>query len=61
MSIIIFPTGSSGSKAYTSVVGGVNNVGVIIYSFYLNISPKMSYVVLVCDTVMLLNSMLVIL
>ena len=33
-------------------------MGVIIYSFNLNISPKMSYGVLVCDTVMLQNYML---
>ena len=31
---------------------------VIIDSFNLNISPKLSYGVLECDTVMLLNSML---
>ena len=28
-------------------------MGVIIYSFNLNISPKMSYVMLECDTVIL--------
>ena len=36
-------------------------MGVIIYSFYLNISPKMSYGVLECDIVMLQNYMLMIL
>ena len=30
-------------------------MGVIIYSFNFNISPKMSYVVLECDIVMLQN------
>ena len=38
-----------------------NNTGVIIYSFNLNISPKMSYGVLECDIVMLQNYMLMIL
>ena len=38
-----------------------NNMGVIIYSFNLNISPKMSYGVLECDTVMLQNDMFMIL
>ena len=33
----------------------------IIYSFNLNISPKMSYGVLECDTVILQNYMLMIL
>ena len=28
-------------------------MGVIIYSFNLNVSPKMSYVMLECDTVIL--------
>ena len=37
------------------------NVGVIIYGFNLNISPKMSYGVLECDSVMLQNYMLMIL
>ena len=32
-----------------------NNMGVLIYSFNLNISPKMSYGVLECDIVMLQN------
>ena len=36
-------------------------MGVIIYSFNLNISPKMSYDVLECDIVMLQNYMLVML
>ena len=36
-------------------------MGVLIYSFYLNIPPKMSYVVLECDIVMLQNYMLMIL
>ena len=35
-------------------------MGVIIYSFNLNISPKMSYGELACDIVMLQNYMLVI-
>ena len=34
-------------------------MGVIIYSFNLNISPKMSHGVLECDTVMLQNYMLI--
>ena len=38
-----------------------NNMGVIIYSFNLNISPKMSYGVLEYDIVMLQNCMLMIL
>ena len=38
-----------------------NNMGAIIYSFNLNISPKMSYGVLECDIVMLQNDMLMIL
>ena len=36
-------------------------MGVIIYSFNLNISPTMSHGVLECDIVMLQNYMLVIL
>ena len=36
-------------------------MGVIIYSFNFNISPKMSLGVLECDTVMLQNYMLMIL
>ena len=36
-------------------------MGVIIYSFNLNISPKMSSGVLQCDIVMLQNYMLMIL
>ena len=36
-------------------------MGVIIYSFNVNISPKMSYGVLECDIVMLQNYMLMIL
>ena len=35
-----------------------NNTGVIIYSFNLNISPKMSCGVLECDIVILQNYML---
>ena len=38
-----------------------NNLGVIIYSFNLNVSPKVSYGVLGCDIVMLQNYMLMIL
>ena len=38
----------------------VNNMGVIIYSFSLNISPKMSYGILECDNVMLQNYTLMI-
>lgn len=38
-----------------------NNTGVIIYSFNLNISPKMSYTVLECDLVTFQNYMLMIL
>ena len=34
-------------------------MGVITYSFNLNTSPKMSYAVLECDTVVLQNYMLV--
>ena len=34
-------------------------MGVIIYSFNLNISPKMSYGMLECDIVMLQNHMLI--
>ena len=44
-----------------SVVGRVINMGVIIHSFNLNISPKMSYGILECDIVMLQNYMLTIL
>ena len=36
-------------------------MGVIIYSFNLNISPKISYDVLECNVVMLQNYMLMIL
>ena len=36
-------------------------MGVIIYSFNVNISPKMSHGMLECDTVMLQNDMLKIL
>ena len=36
-------------------------MGVIIYSFNLNISAQMSYDVLECDIVLLQNSMLMIL
>ena len=36
-------------------------MGVIIYGFNLNILPKISYGALQCDTVMLLNDMLMIL
>ena len=36
-------------------------MGVIIYSFHLNFSPKMSYDVLECDIVMLQNYILMIL
>ena len=36
-------------------------MGIIIYSFYFNISPKMSYGVLECDIVRLQNYMLMIL
>ena len=38
-----------------------DNMGVIIYHFNLNISPKMSYGVLKCDIVKLQNYMLMIL
>ena len=38
-----------------------NNMAVIIYSFNLNISLKMSYGVLECDIVLLYNYMLLIL
>ena len=43
------------------MIGRVNNMGVMIYSFNLNISPKMSYGRLECDTVMLQSYMLMIL
>ena len=36
-------------------------MGVIMYSFNLNMSPKMSYGVLECDVVMSQNDMLMIL
>ena len=36
-------------------------MGAIVYSFNLNISPKVSYGVLECDIVMLQNSMLMVL
>ena len=36
-------------------------MGVIIYSFKLNISPKMSYGVFECDIIMLQNYILMIL
>ena len=36
-------------------------MGVITYTFNLNMSPKMSYGVLECDIVMLQNDMLMIL
>ena len=36
-------------------------MGVIIYSFNLNISPKMSYGVLECDIIMLQNYVLMLL
>ena len=35
-------------------------MGIIIYRFNLNVSPKMSYGVLECDIVILHNSMLMI-
>ena len=35
-------------------------MGVIMYSFNLNMSPKMSYGVLECDSVVLQNDMLMI-
>ena len=38
-----------------------NDMGVIIYSFNVNISPKMSHGILECDSVMLQNDMLMIL
>ena len=38
-----------------------NNMGIIIYSFNLNIPAKMSYGVLECDIVMLQNYMAMIL
>ena len=50
--------GFSRSKVFLSVVGRVIIMGVIIHSFNLNISPKMSYGVLECDSVMLQNYML---
>ena len=42
-------TGSGRTKACLSVVGGII-ICVVIYSFNLNISPKMSYGVLECDS-----------
>ena len=54
-------TGSGLSKACSSVVWQGNNMGGIIYSFNLNLSPKMSYGVLECAIVMLENYMLMIL
>ena len=51
-------TGSGRSNGSLSMV---NNMGVIIYSFNLNISPKMSYGELECDIAMLQNYMLTIL
>ena len=54
-------TGTGRSKACFSVIGRVINMGVIIYNFNLNISPKMPYGVLECDIVMLQNCMLMIL
>ena len=36
-------------------------MGIIIYSFNLSITPKMSYSVLECDIVMLQNHMLMVL
>ena len=39
----------------------MGNMGVIIYSFNLNASPKMSHGVLECDVVMLQNYMLMVL
>ena len=51
-------TGSSRSKACFSVVGRGNNMGVIIYSFNLNISPKMSHGVFECNSVLLRNYIL---
>ena len=54
-------TGSGRSNTCLSVVGKVNNMGIIIYSFNSNISPKMSYGVLECDIVILKNYMLMIL
>ena len=38
-----------------------NNMGAIIYSFNLNISPKVPYGVLECDAVVLQNYMLMLL
>ena len=38
-----------------------NNIGAVIYSFNLNISPKMLYGVLECDSVVLQNYMLMVL
>ena len=46
--------GSGRSNASLSVG---NNMGVIIHSFNLNISPKMSHGVLECDIVVLQNYM----
>ena len=40
---------------------GSNDMDVIIYSFNLNISPKMSHGVLKCDSIMLKNYMFMIL
>ena len=54
-------TGSGRHNTCLSVVGLGNNTGVIIYSFNLNISPKMSCGVLECDVVTLQNYMLMIL
>ena len=53
-------TESSRSNACLSVVDRVNNMGVIVYSSNLNISPKMSYGVLEWDIVMLPNYTLMI-
>ena len=44
-----------------SVVDKGNNMGVVSYTFNLNILPKMSHGVLECDSVMLQNDMLMIL
>ena len=53
-------TGSGRSKAaWVWLVG--NNMGVIIYTFNLNISPNVSYSVLECDIVMSPNYILMIL
>ena len=45
-------------QRYLSLVGRVNDMGVIIYSFNLNISPKMSCGMLECDLFLLQNYML---